>query len=238
MHGFTWLGWLSHDKIHHENIHIFTATLVVVFLAVAVLMARRSLVKKGKDLVPSTQTGLGNIFEASVEGILGLMEGIIGPDAKKYFPLIGGIFIYIFACNVVGLIRGFLPPTDNINTNAAISVTVFVYYNVMGIRTHGVVNYLKHFLGPILWLGPLVAVIELIGHLVRPVSLSLRLFGNITGDHLVLGIFSDLVPILVPVIFLALGLFVSFIQAFVFSLLSTIYIGLATAHEEHEVEHH
>jgi len=133
----------------------------------------------------------------------------------------------------LGLIPGFLPPTDNINTNLAIALTVFVYYHIMGIKAHGVKNYLKHFMGPILWLGPLMIVIELIGHCVRPISLSLRLFGNITGDHLVLGIFSGLVPILVPVVFMALGLFVSFIQAFVFSLLSMIYINLATAHEEH-----
>jgi F-type H+-transporting ATPase subunit a len=110
---------------------------------------------------------------------------------------------------------------------------VFLYYNVVGIKTQGLKNYLGHMTGPILWLAPLIFVIELISHLVRPMSLSLRLFGNINGDHVVLGIFSDLVPLVLPVIFMALGIFVSVIQAFVFTLLSTIYIGLATAHEEH-----
>jgi F-type H+-transporting ATPase subunit a len=133
----------------------------------------------------------------------------------------------------MALIPGFVPPTDNINTNLAMSLTVFVYYHIMGVKAHGLKGYLKHFMGPILWLAPLIFVTEIIGHCVRPLSLSLRLFGNITGDHLVLGIFSNLVPVLVPVAFLALGLFVSFIQAFVFSLLSMIYINLATAHEEH-----
>lgn len=233
MHDFTWLGLISNNKINHSNIHIFSAGLVVLFLIVATLLIHRKLKRVEERLVPAPKTTLLNLFEAAVENILGLMEGILGHDAPKYLPLIGTLFIYIFLCNVMGLIPGFLPPTDNINTNLACSLTVFVYYHVMGVRSHGLKRYLRHFLGPILWLGPLIAVIELIGHAVRPVSLSLRLFGNITGDHVVLGIFSDLTPILVPVVFLALGLFVSFIQAFVFSLLSMIYINLATAHEEH-----
>ncbi len=237
MHEFNWIALLS-DKINHHNIHIFTSGLIVLLLSIAVLLVAKKLRNVEERLIPSPKGSLVNTFEAAVEGILGLVEGIIGSDAPKYFPLIGAIFIYVFLCNIVALIPGFVPPTDNINTNLAISLTVFVYYNAMGIKAHGLVNYLKHFLGPILWLGPLIAVIELIGHAVRPISLALRLFGNITGDHLVLGIFSDLVPLVVPVIFLALGLFVSFIQAFVFSLLSTIYIGLATAHEHESHDPH
>ncbi len=232
-HNFTWFGILSGGRIDHRNIHIFSAGLVVLFIAVIALLVHRKLKKVEERLIPSSKTTWINILEASVEGILNLMKGILGHDAPKYFPLVGTLFIYIFLCNALGLIPGFLPPTDNINTNLAIALTVFVYYHIMGIKAHGVKNYLKHFMGPILWLGPLMIVIELIGHCVRPISLSLRLFGNITGDHLVLGIFSGLVPILVPVVFMALGLFVSFIQAFVFSLLSMIYINLATAHEEH-----
>ena len=237
MHDFTWFELISGGKINHHNVHIFSAGLVTLLLILGTLLIHQKLKKTEERLVPESKTTLVNVFEVAVENILGLIEGIVGPDAPKYLPLIGSLFIYIFLCNVLALIPGFVPPTDNINTNLACALTVFVYYNVMGIRTHGLVGYAKHFMGPIVWLGPLMLVIELIGHLVRPVSLSLRLFGNITGDHLVLGIFSNLVPIGIPVIFLALGLFISFIQAFVFSLLSTIYIGLATAHE-HEGEHH
>ncbi|MBI4196702.1 MAG: F0F1 ATP synthase subunit A [Deltaproteobacteria bacterium] len=233
MHDFTWLGLIS-NKIDHSNIHVFTSALVVFFILLLSFLAHRRLKYTKACLVPEDKTTIANIFEVAVENILGLMKGVMGADAPKYFPLIGALFIYIFLCNLVSLIPGFLPPTDNINTNLACSLTVFVYYNIMGIRAHGLKAYLKHFMGPILWLGPLMFVIEMIGHLVRPVSLALRLFGNITGDHLVLGIFSDLTPILVPIIFLALGLFVAFIQAFVFSLLSTIYIALATAHEHEE----
>lgn len=242
MHDFTWLGMISAHRINHHNIHIFSAGLIVLLLIIATLLVARKLRRTDERIIPESKGTLTNIFEAVVEALLGLVEGIIGPDAPKYFPLIGALFIYIFLSNLMGLIPGFLPPTDNINTNLACSLTVFAYYNIMGIKSHGLKNYIKHFMGPILWLGPLVFVIEIIGHAVRPLSLSLRLFGNITGDHLVLGIFSDLVPLFVPVIFLALGLFVSFIQAFVYSLLSTIYIGLATAHEDHGehsgAEHH
>lgn len=233
-HHFTWLSFLTHDLVNEHNMHVVTSGIIVFFLFIATLLVWKKIRRTQERLIPESKTTLTNIFEVSVESILGLMEGIIGPDAKKYFPLIGTIFIYIFLCNAIGLIPGVLPPTDNLNTNLAISATVFVYYNAMGIKSHGIGGYAKHFLGPILWLGPLVAVIEIIGHAVRPVSLSLRLLGNIVGDHLVLGIFSNLVPLIVPVIFMALGLFVSFIQAFVFSLLSTIYIALATAHEHEE----
>ncbi|MBI4374172.1 MAG: F0F1 ATP synthase subunit A [Deltaproteobacteria bacterium] len=232
MHEFTWFGLIT-EKINHGNVHIVSSAFVVLLIVLTSFLAHRKLKATEQRLIPEGKMTLSNIFEAAVENILGLMEGVMGHGAPKYFPLIGALFIYIFLCNLLSVIPGFLPPTDNINTNFACAITVFVYYNIMGVRTHGLKNYLKHFMGPIIWLAPLMFVIEMIGHLVRPVSLSLRLFGNITGDHLVLGIFSDLVPVLVPVVFMALGLFVAFIQAFVFSLLSMIYIALATAHEEH-----
>ncbi len=132
----------------------------------------------------------------------------------------------------MGLIPGFLPPTDNLNTNVACSLTVFLFYNYHGFKAHGF-GYIKHFMGPVIWLAPLMFVIEVISHLVRPASLSVRLFGNIAGDHLVLNIFSHFVPLGVPVVFMFLGLFVSFIQAFVFTLLSMVYISLATTKESH-----
>jgi F-type H+-transporting ATPase subunit a len=186
-----------------------------------------------KAIIPSHKIGVVSIFEVGVESILGLMEGIIGPSARKYFPIVGALFIYIFINNLLGVIPGFLPPTDNINTTLACGLVVFVYFNYVGIKEQGLVHYLKHFGGPVIFLAPLMFVIEFVGIIVRPMSLALRLFGNMTGDHLVLGIFSDLVPLVVPVLFLGLGIFVSFIQAFVFSLLSTIYVALALPQEEH-----
>lgn len=232
MHDFNWIALLS-DKINHHNIHIATASFVSILLIVMAILYKLSSGSSKQELIPTGHFNLKNILQASVEGILSLMEGIIGKDAKQYFPLIGTLFIYIFINNLMGIIPGFVPATDNINTTGACAITVFVYYNFIGIRKHGIKNYFKHFMGPVWWLAPLILLIELISHAVRPLSLAIRLFGNITGDHVVLGIFSGLVPLIVPVLFMALGIFVSFIQAFVFSLLSSVYIGLAVAHEEH-----
>lgn len=232
MHDFTWFSLIS-ETVDHHNIHMFSSAFVVFCLLILSLLAYKKLSKTQECLVPRGRLSLVNVWEIVVEKLLGLVTSVIGHDAHKYFPLLGALFIYIFLCNLLSVIPGFLPPTDNINTNVACAMTVFLYYHYQGIRSHGFKNYLKHFMGPIIWLAPLIFVIELIGHLVRPVSLSLRLFGNITGDHMVLGIFSNLTPILIPVVFLGLGVFVAFIQAFVFTLLSTIYIALATAHEEH-----
>jgi F0F1-type ATP synthase, subunit a len=231
MHHFSWLGYLLHAEDKH--IHIYHSVFIALLLVVLGLIVNLKLRNTEKALVPSSKLGVASLFEVACESILGLMESIIGHDAKKYFPLIGTLFIYIFLNNLLGVIPGFLPPTDNINTTLACGLVVFIYFNYVGIREQGVVNYFKHFAGPVVALAPLMLVIELIGIAVRPMSLALRLFGNITGDHMVLGIFSDLVPIGVPVLFLALGIFVSFIQAFVFSLLSTIYVALALPHEEH-----
>ncbi|QQR81644.1 MAG: F0F1 ATP synthase subunit A [Deltaproteobacteria bacterium] len=237
MHDFNWLALLS-DKINHHNIHVITSAFIILLLAIAAFKAYGSLKNLSARIIPEGKGTLANYFEAATEGVLGLMEGIMGAEeAPKYFPLIGTVFIYVFLCNAIALVPGFLPPTDNFNTTLGLGLIVFIYYNAMGIKAQGLIGHLKHMWGPIFWLGPLIFVIELIGHCVRPVSLALRLFGNITGDHMVLGIFSDLVPLGVPIIFLALGLFVSFIQAFVFSLLSTIYIGLAVAHEHDDHGH-
>jgi len=230
LHGFTW-AQLFWEGVDHHNVHMIYSTFVVILLGFVSFLVYFKLKNTQARLVPEPKGSLANLMEVVVEQVLIMMEGVVGKSAPRYFPLIGALFIYILTSNLLSVVPGFLPPTDNINTNLACSLTVFVYYNYVGFKEHGI-GYIKHFMGPIIWLGPLMLVIELIGHLVRPVSLSLRLFGNITGDHLVLGIFSDLVPVLVPVVFLGLGVFVAFIQAFVFSLLSLIYIGLATEHEE------
>lgn len=231
MNHFSWLGHLF--KVDHRYIHIPHTLLTSSLLILCGLFVYFRLRHTEKALIPSGKIGVSSIFEVACQNILELMEGIIGPTAYKYFPLVAGLFLFIFFNNMLGILPGFLPPTDNINTTLALGVVVFVYFNYVGIKTQGLWHYIKHFGGPIVFLAPLMFVIEMIGILVRPVSLGLRLFGNMTGDHLVLGIFSDLVPVLVPILFLGLGIFVSFIQAFVFSLLTTIYIALALPHEEH-----
>jgi len=133
--------------------------------------------------------------------------------------------------NLLGLIPGFLPPTQKMNVTVGLAVVVFLSTHYFGVREHGLA-YFRHFLGPIWWLAPIMLPIEIISHLARPMSLSLRLFGNITGDHAVVSGFMALVPVVVPAVFLGLGLFVSFMQAFIFTVLSMIYISGAVAHEE------
>jgi F-type H+-transporting ATPase subunit a len=181
-------------------------------------------------LRPSFLLSPQNFFELVIQATVNIMKDIIGHHAEKYLPLIGSLFVFILFCNLLGLIPGFLPPTSNLYTNGACAIIVFLYYNYQGFKEHGI-KYLKHFAGPLIYLAPLMFVIEIISHLFRPFSLMVRLYGNISGDHAVLTIFSGLVPLVVPVIFLVLGLMVALIQAFVFATLSTVYIGLAVSHE-------
>ena len=197
------------------------------FLASLILMATAFMVNRSLKLVP---TGLQNFMEAIAEGILNLCEENIGHHwAKHLFPLIGTIALYIAVCNFMGLIPGFYSPTSNINNNIALAVPVFLATHVYGLRVHGI-GYLKHFLGPIrslpgLPLMILMFIIEGIGHLVRPVTLSVRLFGNMVAKHIILLVLAGLSPWLVPTLILALGTLVSIIQAFVFTLLTTSYLA-------------
>lgn len=235
---FSLLPWLVEKfgfsaEFAEHYLHVITSGVVAIIITILSVIVWRKLRTTETNLIPEKQPTIVGMIAFAAEGILGLMRSIMGERADRYFPLIGSLFLYILISNLLGAIPGMVPPTDNINTNLACAAVVFVYYNVMGIREQGLKNYLKHLGGPIIWLAPLMFTIELISHLVRPASLSIRLFGNITGDHLVLEMFSSLVPVAVPVIFLGLTVFVAFIQAFVFSLLSTVYIALATEHAEH-----
>ncbi len=201
----------------------------MLFLTITSIITFRTLTSKNQKLLPVGKFSSRDIYEIIIESILDFMVDIMGPKAKRFIPLIGTLFVYILASNLIGLIPGFASPTTNLNTNAACAVIVFAATHYYGIKENGLV-YLKHFMGPIWWLAALMIPLELVGHLVRPVSLSLRLFGNMNGDHMVLQIFSDLVPFGVPVIFIVLGIFVSVIQALVFTLLSILYISGATEH--------
>lgn len=232
-HGFNWLGSIS--ELTHAPIHVVTTVVVVLLLMVTTIIARAQLISyqknKNEGLVPEKKLTYRNFFEIVAESLFGLCESVMGRhEAEHFFPVIGGLFVFIFSCNLLGLIPGFLPPTDNLNTTLALGLFVFLYYNYAGLKANGL-SYLKHFLGPVLWLAPLMLVIELASHIFRPISLALRLRGNIMGDHVVLGIFSDLVPLVLPVIFYGLGLFVAFVQAFVFCLMTMVYISLSTAHD-------
>jgi len=232
-HGFSWLSLIP--GLEHAPIHVAVAVMIALILVVTTWVAgnqvKAAMNAPGGGLIPESKLTYRNFFEIIAESLYKLTESVIGHhDAPTYYPLIGSLFVFIFSCNVIGLIPGFLPPTDNMNTTLALGVFVFLYYNFAGLRANGL-GYLKHFFGPVLLLGPLMFIIELASHVFRPISLALRLRGNIMGDHIVLGIFSDLVPYLIPVIFYGIGAFVAFIQAFVFCLMTMVYISLSTAHD-------
>jgi F-type H+-transporting ATPase subunit a len=174
------------------------------------------------DMIPSKAQ---NVFEILISGLEEFMVDITGEEGRKFFPLIATVFLYIATCNLLGLIPGFYPPTASINTTVSCALTVVVFTHVIGIKYHGT-RYIKHFLGPIWWLSPLILFIELIGHFARILSLSIRLFGNITGHELVLGILFALAgAAFAPLPIMALGIFVALLQAFVFFLLSIIYFA-------------
>lgn len=232
-HNFNWLNLIP--GLEHAPNHVVMALIVSGFLLVLTLVARIQLAAAMKSadhgLVPPNRWTFLNFFEIVAENLFKLTENVIGHhDAPRFFPLIGSLFVFIATCNLFGLIPGLLPPTDNLNTTLALGAFVFLYYNLIGLRVHGI-KYFKQFLGPLLWLSPLMFVIEVASHVFRPLSLALRLRGNIMGDHVVLGVFSSLVPYILPVIFYGLGVFVAFIQAFVFCLMTMVYISLATSHD-------
>lgn len=210
--------------------HVVTACLVVGGITVGSIFAARALKRAENPIIPEKKMSLRTFFEVLIEFVYTFAGNTLGGSPDKYFPLLGAFFIYILFNNLMGVIPGFSPPTSNINTNIAIAATSFLMYNYYGYREHGW-KYIKQFMGPLIWIAPLMFVIELFSHIFRPISLSIRLFGNMFGDHMVMSIFSGLVPIVVPVVFMVLAIVVSLLQAFVFTLLSTVYIGLATSHD-------
>ena len=203
------------------------ALLVLAIFAVFLPLAARRYQKQRPGRIQ-------NFLEMIVAGVRSLVSDIIGHGAeKRYLNVIGGFAMFIFVANLFGLFFFLQPPTGSLSTTVALAVLSFLYFNFQGIKEHGVLGYLKHFMGPVLWLAPLFFVIEIIGNFARILSLSLRLFMNIYGEHTATGIFAGLVPIVVPWPLMALGLFTALLQAFIFATLSSVYISLATAHEEH-----
>jgi F-type H+-transporting ATPase subunit a len=234
--GYTFMSQVEHAVNIKQ--HIITFALVG-FLFIVKGVFYRAKVSSVKDyIIPDKGITFRNMFEAIGQFIYNLAKNIMGEEeTKKYYTVIMLLFTFVFANNLIGLLPGFLPPTDNFNTTLALGVFVFLYYNFQGIRAQGLVGHIKHFMGPVWYLAILILPIELISHAVRPLSLGLRLKGNMEGDHLVLTIFSDLIPYLVPIPFYVIGIFVCFMQAFVFTLLTMVYISLATAHHDHDEEH-
>ncbi len=229
--GHDW-SWAELFPILKDQPHVFNGIIVSVILLIIVFLGYSQLKKTEDDIVPSPKLTFRNFVELLADGLANMIVDTMGPRGKEFILIVGTLAIFILFNNVSGLIPGFLPATDNVNTTFACSLIVFFLTHYYGFKEHGF-KYLKQFVGPMWALAPLMIPIEIIGHLARPLSLGLRLFGNMTGDHLVTAIFFSLVPILIPVVPMLLGLFVAFVQAFVFMLLSMAYFSGAISHEEH-----
>ena len=184
-------------------------------------------------------TPIQHLIEVAVEGIRGLMREVIGANSDRFFPLIGALAFYILVGNLLGMVPGFVSPTSNLNVTASCAICVFFYYNYVGIRKHGFLRYLKHFAGPVWWLAWLLFPVEIVSHMARPFSLSMRLFGNIFAEELIIGSLNlHIFPFLTSIPVMFLGLFASTIQAFIFVLLTMVYLSGAVeeGHEEHAKE--
>lgn len=172
-------------------------------------------------------------FEIYGDGVKNVMGDMLDDDdVRIFFPFIATMFLYLFFNNLLGVFPGFLPPTDNINTTFGMALLVFVMFNAVGLGRDPVA-YIKHLAGPMLAVAPFLFIIEVVSLVFRPVTLSLRITGNLFGDHTAFAVISDLVPMGAPALMLALATFVSFVQAFIFTLLSAVYIALSVPHTEH-----
>jgi len=247
------------DAIEHPPIfhlpgipdHVTYTWLVMIILAGVAFVATRRL-----ELVPR---GAQNVMEVVLEQIQGMIDDVIGPEGRPYLPFIATLGLFILTANLMSLVPGLAGPTTNLNTTAACALVVFFAYHAIGLRKQGVVAYIKHFMGPVWWLAPLMMPIEIISHLARPLSLTLRLFGNMVGGHILLAVIfflmgfngllgwaisgglagglvggvSDLVAVAFTVGFLyPLKMLVSLLQAFIFVMLTMLYIAGAIAHAE------
>lgn len=214
----------------HESAWLPDHVIMSLF-AVAVLALLAWMVKRRLSL--DRPSSLQQAMELVVGGVRHLAEDVIGHHhGAAYVPFIAALAFFIFTCNIFGLFFFLQPATADLNTTFALALTTFIFYNAVGIRHNGLLGHLKHFMGPVWWLAPLMLPVEIISHLARILSLSVRLFGNMFGEHSVTGVFAALVPFIVPWPLMGLGVLGSTIQTFIFVMLTAVYIAGVTA-EEH-----
>src|SRR5262245_27025440 len=238
-HPFTWLGTIGSLTGAWE--HIGGAVLVGIILIAFAAKVHGRLANTESAIVPDEGVTPRSIAEAFVEAIVSIAKSAIPEDTERYVPLLATFFAFILLMNVLGLVPGFIPPTSAFNLTFALGLVSFGAYQAYGVRAQGFWGHLKHFLGPVPFVAPLMLIIELVSHSFRPVSLGVRLYANMFADHQVIEIFTTLTYLVIPVAFYALGFFVCIVQSFVFTILSAIYISGAVAHaghEGHEEPHH
>jgi F-type H+-transporting ATPase subunit a len=220
------LGWVL-DKVGlghfaHTYPHlVYNWFFAILLIIIAVLATRRI------SMVPGT---LQVLFESIMDAMYGFQESIMGKRGMVFFPMTTTLIIFVFFCNINGLIPGSFAPTSNLNTTLAYALTIVFLTHVMGFKVHGI-GYIKHFLGPSPFLAPLMFPVEIVSHAARVVSLSFRLFGNILGEDLVIGVLVLLAgQYFLPLPMMFLGLFTGFLQAFIMTILAMMYIGEAIEH--------
>jgi len=220
---FTFFGLISHDKTFMYVTHMLLSAGIAI-LIVKMAMSNLQLVPRGAQ----------NVMEAYVSGVLKMGTDVMGKEnASRFLPLVATIGLFVGIANLIGVIPGFEAPTAFLEMPLTLALSVFVYYNYVGIKEQGVIKYFKHFLGPVWWLYWLMFPIEIVSHFSRLVSLSFRLFGNVKGDDMFLMVILMLAPWVLPMIPFALLTFMAFLQAFIFMMLTYVYLGGAIAVDDH-----
>ncbi len=212
---FTFFGLLSHEHSFVYLTHMLLAAAIVLLIA--------KMATTNMRLVP---TGCQNVMEAYLGGVLAMGADVMGKtEARRYLPLVATIGLFVGVANVIGVIPGFEAPSAFLDFTLALALVVFTYYNFEGIRRNGLITYFKHFMGPVWWLAWLMFPIEIVSHISRIISLSFRLFGNVKGDDMFLMVILMLAPWALPMIPFALLTFMAFLQAFIFMMLTYVYLG-------------
>ncbi len=205
---------------HHP--HVTYTWVIMILLGIATFVVRGSI-----SMIP---TGLQNLFEVIIVNLADFMDQTIGHNGRRFMPLIGTLTLFIVCSNLIAIVPGCNPPTSNINTNLGMALTVMLLYHTVGLRKHGFA-YFKQFMGPVWWLVPLMLPIEIISHIARPLTLTMRLFGNIKGEDLVMLVLLFLIPLLLPLPMMAFMVFTSILQTLVFILLTMVYLQGALSDE-------
>jgi F-type H+-transporting ATPase subunit a len=227
---------LGRDVPHGAVIPDYIAMLLVLTLALTIF----ALIVRSRLSVENPGS-LQIVVEDFVNGFHSLLDDFVGPKGRRYLPLVGSMFLLILLSNLAGLVPGLMAPTSNLNVTLGCALTVWVFYHIQGVREQGIVAYVKHFAvppGSPVAMAPLMLIIEIISHLARVMSLTLRLFGNIFGEELVIIILASLVPFIVPLPMMFLGLLTGTLQALIFVILTMVYLGAAVTVEHHDEAHH
>lgn len=233
--GDTFVG--HHPVSSHGAEPLVASAFVVALIVILAIVAKRRIEDHDRSVIPDEKLSLVTFFELLIELFYNLMKDMMGPTkAKRYFPLVGTAACFILFSNFLGMIPGFNPPTSCWNVTFGTAIVVFVLFNYYGIKENGM-GYFKHLAGPMPLLAPLIFPLEVFSLCLRPLTLSVRLMLNMAVDHLLLSIIVGMIALFVPIPIMILGTLIAIVQVVVFCLLSSIYIALATEHEEHGEGH-